>query len=62
MSWEVLIVVDKRVFSQNSQSGRSPLKAGTAVLPRVKGRQPGAGRGGRSITRGGSVSGRRGKK
>jgi hypothetical protein len=50
------------VLSHNSRSGRSPVKAGSAVLPRVKGRQLVAGRGGRSITRGGSVSSRRGKK
>ena len=56
------MVAGNRVFSQNSESGRSPLKAGNAVLPRVKGRQLQAGRSGRGITRGGGVGGKRGKK
>jgi len=56
------MVIDNRVFSQNSQSGRSPVKGGSAVLPRVKGRQLQAGRAGRTVTRGGGVSGKRGKK
>jgi hypothetical protein len=49
----------KRVISQNSDTDRSPLKNGSTVLPRVKGRALQAGRNGRSITR---VNSKRGKK
>ena len=54
------LMVGKRVFSQNSDTSRSPLKTGT-TLPRVKGRTLQAGRTGRSVTRGASVN-KRGKK
>ena len=58
----MLIELVKRVFSNNSETDRSPLKlGGGSTLPRVKGRTLQASRNGRSVTRGASVN-KRGKK
>jgi len=57
----VMLMAVKRVFSNNSEPDRSPLKSRTTTLPRVKGRTLQAGRTGRNITRGASVN-KRGKK
>lgn len=51
-------MIVKRVFSNNSEPARSPIKSG---MPRVKGRTLQAGGKGRNITRGASVN-KRGKK
>lgn len=52
----------KRVFSNNSEPDRSPVKNGTTTtLPRMKGRTLQAGGAGRNITRGASGN-KRGKK
>ena len=57
-----VLTVVKRVFSNTSEPGRSPMKSGGNTLPRVKGRPLQGGRKARNVTRGASASNKRGKK
>jgi hypothetical protein len=58
-----VLTIAKRVFSNKSELERSvsPVKKGVGVLPRGKGKLQ-SGRGVRSVTRGASVSSKRGKR